>query len=76
MNDQPLFSVEYQRSNDYLKGMEMKTIYRVLRFSLLGAAAAVMVSGTFGLDAHLPDAMAALLGGAAAGAISKFAVLT
>ena len=52
-----------------------KTILRLIRFFLLGAVAAVIVSGTFGLDQHLPTVTVALLGGSGAAVAAKFGLL-
>jgi len=55
--------------------MKVSIAFRLLRYTLLGAAAAIMVSGTLGLDAHVHDGIAAVVGGVAAVMIAKFSVV-
>ncbi len=50
-------------------------MWKIARYSLLGAILAVSASGSFGFDSVVPDAVAALLGGSATAVAIKTMIL-
>jgi len=55
--------------------MQIQTAYHLLKCTLLGAVAAVTISGAFGVDALVPELVVAVMGGSVAGIAAKISIL-